>query len=73
MLAVCICAHLAVLARYITDEDLEFYKERVERDLELPGGCWQHMMDKNLGDMRYSAWKRPLAVCLLGSILSATC
>ena len=49
--------------RYIGEEDLEFYKDRVERAVDFPGaGKWQHLMDKHFGDMQYSAWKRHLAV-----------
>ena len=51
----------------MTEEDLQFFKDRVERDVVLPGASgWQHMMNKNFNDVRYSAWKRSLAV---GSLL----
>ncbi|KAK9785505.1 hypothetical protein WJX73_000678 [Symbiochloris irregularis] len=47
---------------YVTEEDLEFFKDRVEREVELPGsGPWEHMMDKNFSELKYSAWRRRLA------------
>ena len=55
---------LAVCGRYIKDEDLEFFKDRVEREVDLGGGKWQHLMDKSFKDMRYNAWRRQLAVRL---------
>lgn len=49
--------------RYVTEADLEFFKDRVERDVELPAvGKWQHMTDLNLETLKYSAWRRRLAV-----------
>ena len=52
--------------RYVTDKDLEFFKERVEAPGELKGaGLWEHMMYKDFGSFTYEAWRRSLAVRML--------
>lgn len=51
--------------RPITEADLQFFKDRVERDVELPGaGSWQHMTDLTLANLTYSAWRRRLPVSI---------
>ena len=52
--------------RYVTEKDLDFFKERVEQPGELKGaGPWEHMMYKDFGSFTYEAWRRSLAVRLL--------
>eukprot|EP00884_Botryococcus_braunii_P016853 jgi/Botrbrau1/3851/Bobra.0183s0076.1 len=43
---------------YITDADLQFFKDRIERDA-APSGAkpWDHMMDKRGPGFSYSAWR----------------
>lgn len=54
---------LSHCCRHVTEADLEFFKDRVERDMALPGvGKWQHMTDLKLCTLTYSAWRRRLAV-----------
>ena len=50
--------------RYVQEADLEFFKDRVERDTPAPGcGNWELVMAKDFGGgVRYTAWKRHLAV-----------
>ena len=58
-------AHVPLLwGRYVQGEDLEFFKDRVERPTPFPGcGDWELVMAKDFGGgVRYSAWKRHLAV-----------
>lgn len=57
-------SHLAGdCCRHITEDDLDFFKDRVERDVDMPGvGKWQHMTDLKLDTLTYSAWRRRLAV-----------
>ena len=55
-----------VWCRYVTDKDLDFFKERVEQPGEVKGaGPWEHMMYKDFGSFTYEAWRRSLTVCLL--------
>ena len=50
--------------RYVGDQDLEFFKERVEVPGEVKGaGPWEHMMYKDFGSFTYEAWRRSLTVC----------
>ena len=54
---------LLVTCRYVTEEDLEVFKHRVERDGAVPGaGPWEAMMTKDFGDLTYEAWRRTLPV-----------
>ena len=49
--------------RYITEADLEFFKERTEREGEVKGaGPWEHMVTKDFGSFTYEAWRRWLSV-----------
>ena len=49
--------------RYVQEADLEFFKDRVERDPPAPGcGKWEHVMAKDFGGVAYTAYKRHLAV-----------
>jgi hypothetical protein len=49
--------------RYITEADLEFFKQRVEVPGEVKGaGAWEHMMSKDFGSFTYEAWRRWLSV-----------
>ncbi|CAL5219821.1 g1733 [Coccomyxa viridis] len=46
---------------YVGDQDLEFFKERVEVPGEVKGaGPWEHMMYKDFGSFTYEAWRRSL-------------
>ena len=49
--------------RYVQEADLEFFKDRVERDSPAPG-CdkWELVMAKDFGGVAYTAYKRHLAV-----------
>lgn len=50
--------------RYVTEEDLELFKHRVEWDGAVPGaGPWEAMMTKDFGGLTYEAWRRTLPVC----------
>lgn len=52
-----------VTRRYVTEEDLELFKHRVERDGVVPGaGPWEAMMTKDFGGLTYKAWRRTLPV-----------
>ena len=52
-----------VMRRYVTEEDLELFKHRVERDGAVPGaGPWEAMMTKDFGGLTYEAWRRTLPV-----------
>lgn len=49
--------------RYVTEKDLDFFKERVEQPGEVKGaGPWEHMMYKDFGSFTYEAWRRSLTV-----------
>lgn len=51
--------------RYVTDKDLEFFKERMEQPGEVQGaGQWEHMVYKDFGSFTYEAWRRSLTVRL---------
>jgi hypothetical protein len=53
------------LVRYITEEDLEFFRERVEKPGDVKGaGPWEHMVSKDFGSFTYEAWRRSIAVRL---------
>ncbi|KAK9816837.1 hypothetical protein WJX72_005705 [[Myrmecia] bisecta] len=44
---------------YITEEDLAFFKQRIEEDVVVPGaGKWESMCDKEFDNFTYTAWRR---------------
>ncbi|KAK9834973.1 hypothetical protein WJX81_000907 [Elliptochloris bilobata] len=46
---------------YVTEEDLEVFKHRIECDGVVPGaGSWEAMMSKDFGGFTYEAWRRSL-------------
>lgn len=52
-----------MLTRYITEADLQFFKDRVEGACELKGaGPWEHMVSKDFGNFTYEAYRRWLPV-----------
>lgn len=54
---------LSLRHRYVTEEDLEVFKHRIERGGTLPGaGAWEPMMSKDFGGFTYEAWRRKLPV-----------
>ena len=61
----CYLSTSLVACRYVQEADLEFFKERVERETPAPGcGSWELVMSKDFGrGVSYTAWKRHLAVC----------
>ena len=65
-----------MFCRYITDADLQFFKDRIERDA-APSGAkpWEHMMDKRGSGFSYSAWRSFVAVLhpLVGSEVCEFC
>lgn len=58
-----------VIDRYVGEEDMEFFKERLGK----PAGCgdWEHMMSKDFGTFTYEAWRRSTAVhsCTYSSVI----
>lgn len=49
--------------RYITEADLQFFKDRVEGAGEVKGaGPWEHMVTKDFGNFTYEAFRRWLPV-----------
>ena len=71
----CRRSHLGWRGRYVQESDLEYFKDRVERDVDFPGcGDWDLVMAKDIGGgVRYTAWKRHLAVrpCCPAAMTSA--
>lgn len=49
--------------RYVGEEDMNFFKERLEEP--KGAGPWEHMMAKDFNTFTYEAWRRTLAVCPL--------
>jgi len=48
-------------AWYVGEDDLGFFKYRIEQEGEVPGAsAWSHMMDKKLPGATYTAWRRML-------------
>ena len=52
--------------RYVDEDDLQFFKDRIEA-AEAPAGCtpWELMMDSDFGHFTYTAWRRTMPVCRL--------
>lgn len=49
--------------RYVSEEDLEFFKDHVERNVQLEGASkWEKQMDKDFSTFNYAAWRRILPV-----------
>jgi hypothetical protein len=46
---------------YVTEADLEFFKQHVEQNVQLEGATkWESQMDKDFKTFNYSAWRRIL-------------
>eukprot|EP00191_Tetraselmis_sp_GSL018_P013785 CAMPEP_0177580536 /NCGR_PEP_ID=MMETSP0419_2-20121207/1614_1 /TAXON_ID=582737 /ORGANISM="Tetraselmis sp., Strain GSL018" /LENGTH=575 /DNA_ID=CAMNT_0019069413 /DNA_START=243 /DNA_END=1968 /DNA_ORIENTATION=+ len=46
---------------YVTRKDLEFYRDRVEREAEVPGaGTWEVICDKKTSELEYISRRRAL-------------
>ena len=57
----------AVLTRrYITENDLSFFKAHMEQNVVVEGATnWEPMMNRDFGSFTYTAWRRILPVSLL--------
>ena len=52
-----------LLCRYVTDEDLQFFKAHMEQNVPLEGAtAWEPMMNRDFGSFTYTAWRRTLPV-----------
>lgn len=60
----------ALRTRYVTEQDLDFFKDHVERNVQLEGaGKWEQQMDKDFSTFNYAAWRRILPVSRLATWL----
>ena len=51
-----------MLCRYVDEQDLEFFKTKIERDDPEEPAQLEPMMDKDYGNITYTAWRRKLKV-----------
>ena len=52
-----------MLHRYVTEADLDFFKQHCEQNVQLEGASkWEQQMDKDFDTFSYSAWRRILPV-----------
>ncbi len=61
-----------VLGRYITDSDLEFFKDRIEREVDVGARAWDHVLTKSENDWTYTAWRGIMPVCSCACLLFST-
>jgi len=51
--------------RYITENDLSFFKAHMEQNVPVEGATnWEPMMNRDFGSFTYTAWRRILPVSL---------
>ncbi len=53
--------------RYVTEDDLLFFKDHMERNVPVDGASnWEPMMNRDFGTFTYTAWRRilPVSLCL---------
>lgn len=48
------------VCRYVSQSDLQFFREKVELEDEAEANNWSHMMDLSYEDTSYSAWRRSI-------------